>query len=86
MLMKPLTTAVPDNDKDLTFVVTVGGDTVDKGAMLSMGNVQSFATNQTITDIFLTGGLDMNSTCTVLLQFVEKMANKQATKTWQPQM
>jgi hypothetical protein len=66
-------------------VVTVGGDTVDKGAKLSMRNVHSF-TNQTIMDIFLTGGLDMKTFCTVLLQFVEKMANNQATKTWKPQM
>lgn len=74
------TTAVPDNDKDLTFVVTVGGETVDEGAKLSMRNVQEL-TIQTIVDNFLPGGLDKNSSCTLWLQFVEKMANKQAMKT-----
>ena len=59
--MDNITTAVPDSDKDLTVVVSVGGDTVNKGAKLSIRNVQSF-TIQTIMDNFLTVGLGMNST------------------------
>jgi hypothetical protein len=76
-------TAVAENERNLSFLVTVGGETIDKGAKLSRRNVQTF-TIETIMNNFFTGGLEKNSTCTVWLQFVARP--QLATKTWKPEI